>query len=696
MPIHSIKVMIKELYKEAQLLLHNNLQKAMVLADEAYLKSIDIDDEESNARCLLLFGMIKYKKRELSAANEYYESCLTLCNKGVFIELKSNVLKQLGDLRLEVNDYDSALEYYLSCLEMNHLNFHSDQEKSNILYSLGIIYKELEQYSIAIEYFEEAISLCLVKDIYNSLSKLYSHLGECYLDIGQLAEAEKYIQKAINGAFDQNNDYDFGYAYMVYAKYLYEASKFNESKLFFEKSMKKFAGIHQNINFLEVMAQYGIMLYKSEKYSEAENVLTEASILLLKDKDLNVELMVNLYLAKICERMKNYAKALSYFKRFNDIKTVNDETWKNIKVKNIINKYEYLRTDLKVKELTNANENLVVLSRLGREITSSLNQAEIIEKISKSIFELLPCHSFGVGFLRKNKLLECTLIEGQQTHTISVDLKNKTSYLSKIIEDGVEFIDNNFQQKAFNKQCIDFNTAKKIKSLMACPLRFENEILGIITVNSYMDEAYRDNDLEILKILSAYISIALNNSMQSQALIESNKKLKELTERDGLTKVFNRYSLNTNAEKIVQRAQKYEKPYSVIMIDVDSFKEYNDNYGHQAGDHCLVTVSRVLNEICMKEKSYIYRYGGDEFLIILLNRDVVEAEQVAQDILKGVSDLQIEHIFSRCADCVTLTIGVATMMTNVTDYNKIFAIADKALYIAKNRGRNNVKQLIYE
>lgn len=690
--------MIKELCKEAQLQLDKNLNKAIKLADEAYLKSIDINDEESNAKCLLLFGMIRYKKGEFSSANEYYESCLTLCNKNNFIELKTNVLKQLGDLRLEVNDYDSALEYYLSCLEMSGLNFHSDQEKSNILFSLGIIYKELEQYNIAIEYFEEAIGLCSDKDIYKSLSKLYSHLAESYMDIGQLKEAERYIQKAINSALEQNDDFEFGYAYMIYAKYFYEVSNYKESKVFFEKSMKKFAGIHQNIHLLIAMTEYGIMLYNSENYDGAENILSEASILLRNEKNLNVELKVYLYLAKIYERTKNHSKALTYFIRFNEVKTVNDETWKNIKVKNIINKYEYLRSDLKVKELISANENLVILSKLGREITSTLNRFEITEKISKSIFQLFPCDSFGVGFIQDEKALEYTIFEEGQRKEIRIDLKNGSNYLTDLLNQGEEVIDNDYQINLSKKQHVNFMVkgSEKIKSLMACPLRFENEILGIITVNSYVIDAYKDNNLEILKILSAYISIALNNCMQSQALIDSNKKLKELTEKDGLTKVYNRYSLNTNTAKIIQRAQKYEKPYSIMMLDVDSFKEYNDNYGHLAGDQCLVNVSAVLNEVCSKEKSYIYRYGGDEFLIILLNKDAKEAGQVAQEILLGVSNLQIEHLFSRCSEHVTLTIGVATIIGNITDYNKIFALADKALYIAKNRGRNNVKQLMYE
>ncbi len=687
MSINATKIIIRKLCNEAQLQIDLDLKRAIELADEAFTKSMALKDEESNARCLLLLGMIKYKLNELSAANEYFESCLILCNRNSLFELKTYVLKQLGDLRLDVNDYESALEYYLNCLEMSGLNFHSNQDKSNILFGLGIIYKALEQYTIAIEYFSEAIELCYKKDIYKSLGKLYSHLAESYMNIGQLKEAEMYIQKAIHSALEQSSDFDFGYAYMIYGKYFYEMNNIKEAVVFFEKSMKKFAGMHQNINLLEAMTEYGIMLYNNDDLDEAEKLLAEASTMLVNNKNLNVELKVYLYLGKIYEREKLYSQALTHFKVYNEIKTVNDETWKNIKVKNIINKYEYLRSDIKVKELTSANENLVVLSRLGREITSSLNHSEITEKISKSIFELFPCDSFGIGFIRKNRL-QYTVFEEGKSKNRNIDLEHTSNYLTDLLEKGEELIDNDVQSKLLKNQ--------KIKSLISCPLRFENEILGIITVNSYYIDAYKDNDLVILKILSAYISIAINNSRQSQTLMDTNKKLKELTEKDGLTKVFNRYSLNINAATIIQKAQKYKKPYSVIMLDVDSFKEFNDHYGHLAGDQCLIAVSHVLKEICAKEKGYIYRYGGDEFLIILLNKDAKEAEAVAQNMLMSVSNLNIEHLYSQCSDRVTITIGVATILLKITDYIKIFALSDKALYNAKNRGRNNVEQLIYE
>lgn len=690
-----VKNTVRDLCKNAEAALEHNLEKAYLLADEAYLKSLDIDDEEGISRSIYLFGMIKFRLREFSNANEYFENALNICQKHEhLVDIKLKILKALGDLRLEFNDYESALEYYLSCLDISSTDSYSN-EKSGILYGLGTVYKELEQYSIAIEYFEEAVNLKENHKKYYGLCKLYSQISECYLYEGRLDEANNYIQKALNLAAEKNNNFDFGYAYMIYAKYLYEKSDYKESKVYFEKSMKKFSA-EKYINFLlETMAEYGIMLFKSDSLREAEQTLSETSVLLLNQKNYRVELKVNLYLSKIYEKMNQFDKALNYFKRFYELKNVNDETWKKIKIKNIINRYEYLRTDIKVKELTNTNENLVTLSRLGREITSSLNHNEIIEKISSGIFERINCTSIGIGLVdHEKKILEYTLIEKNKCQKLKISTDNKNTYLVRLLYMTEESIRNDFyrlrkeKKISYNFTGIDENT----QSMMACPLIFEKDTIGMILVLSESPEAFKENDLELLKILSSYTSIAISNSMKSQAIMDTNKKLKDMTERDGLTKVFNRYSLNTNVAKIVQKARKYPKPYSVIMIDVDYFKEYNDNYGHLAGDQCLIQVANLLNQVCAGEKSYIYRYGGDEFMILLLNRD--EALMIAENICNGVSNLKIEHFYSKCSPYVSLTIGVATINNKYLDYMKAFALADEALYAAKSKGRNNVMQMV--
>jgi diguanylate cyclase (GGDEF)-like protein len=694
---NEIKLEISDLCIKAEAYLESKLEtdlmNATILAEEAYEKSMNTNYEEGIAKCSLLFGMLKYKTKDFSDANEYFESCLTICNKNHYLDIHTKVLQQLGDLRLEVNDFESALEYYLNCLKI------SNQEKEIILLRIGFIYKELEQYNIAIEYFEEVVDLSISKEVSYSLSKAYSYLAECYINEGGVKEAGMFIKKAINTAIENSDDFDFGYAYMVYAKYHFLTGELKESIAFFEKSIYKFTSLKMLPNLLETMTEYGIMLYESDQYEAAEQILTEASNLLLKERSLKAELKVYLYLAKIHERNKQYDRALSYFKRFNDIKTVNDETWKNIKVKNIINKYEYLRTDIKVKELTNINENLVVLSKLGREITSTLKQNEIIEKINKSIFQLIKCDSFGVGFINKGNVLDYTIYNNNnESKKLTYNFDNKDNHLANLLQKTEGSIDNDILTISPSTQVLDYSVIGmgKINSVMSSPLIFENEAIGLIDVHSYYENTYAENDLEILKILSAYITIALNNCNKSQTLIDTNRKLKELTEKDGLTKVYNRYSLNTNASKIIQRAKKYKKPYSVVMIDVDFFKEYNDNYGHLAGDQCLIAVSNVLNKICAKEKSFIYRYGGDEFLVIIMNKEPSEAKEIAERMRKGIVEMDIEHHFSKCADVVTLTIGVVTLVKKMDDYIKIFAIADNALYIAKNSGRNNVNHIIHE
>ncbi len=699
MPIGEMKSRIKALCYNAEKIIKSNTDKAQSLVDEAFLKANKINDEEDISRCLLLFGMLYLKKNDLCLANEYFERCLNYCYRYEDFEVKFKALKNLGNLRMEVNDFDSALEYYFSCLDIISSENISCEEKGSILIKLGIIYKELEQYNIARDYLYQAIEISSEKCLNKCISKIYSYISECYIYEGELEKAQKYVLKAIDTSVEGLNEYNLGYAYLVYAKYNYEINNYNKSKLLFEKSINKFSQLNENSLLAEAMTEYGVMLYNINKFKEAELILDETSLVLLNIKNYKIELKVYFYLAKIYEGIGNYEKAFNYFKRYNEMKTINDEIWKTIKVKNIISKHEYLKTDIKVKELTTTNENLVTLSSLGREITSTLNKIDIIEKVSKSIFQLINCDSFGIGFINKTKRLDYYIIhEGYFSEKTTISIENSTRYFAALIKESQQFINNNFCLETIRSNGYSVNGLglESVKSLMSCTLIFEKQVIGLINVQKNIENAFNDNDLEMLRILSYYISIALNNSMQSEELIDTNIKLKELTEKDGLTKIFNRYSLDINSTQIIKKGNKLNKPFSIIMIDVDFFKEYNDNYGHMAGDDCLVNISKVLNKVCEHEDSYIYRYGGDEFLIILLDRDINETKRITQRIREEVMNLNIEHLYSKCSNRVTLTIGIATILSDTCDYNSIFALADKALYIAKNRGRNNVNQLIYK
>jgi diguanylate cyclase (GGDEF)-like protein len=171
----------------------------------------------------------------------------------------------------------------------------------------------------------------------------------------------------------------------------------------------------------------------------------------------------------------------------------------------------------------------------------------------------------------------------------------------------------------------------------------------------------------------------------------ANVRLGELADHDGLTGLFNRRSLDAELKRRFASAHSLGEPVSVLMIDIDRFKEFNDRYGHQVGDECLVSVARAIAGALDRPQDSATRYGGEEFLVLLPGTAITGARQVAQRMVQAVADLAIPHAASDVAPVVTICIGIATLIPSTGDTpEQLVRQADACLYKAKQDGRNRV------
>jgi diguanylate cyclase (GGDEF) domain len=161
---------------------------------------------------------------------------------------------------------------------------------------------------------------------------------------------------------------------------------------------------------------------------------------------------------------------------------------------------------------------------------------------------------------------------------------------------------------------------------------------------------------------------------------------------DVLTGLYNRRYFNEAYDREWKNSIIAKTPISLIMIDIDYFKKYNDTYGHLKGDECLATVSKEIKQSARKPTDIVSRFGGEEFIMILPKTDINNAVLLAKSILKAVENLNIAHESSSINKRITLSIGIASMIANENVNMDIFLkMADDALYEAKNNGRNCIK-----
>jgi diguanylate cyclase (GGDEF)-like protein len=168
-------------------------------------------------------------------------------------------------------------------------------------------------------------------------------------------------------------------------------------------------------------------------------------------------------------------------------------------------------------------------------------------------------------------------------------------------------------------------------------------------------------------------------------------KLRGLAGIDGLTSLANRRSFDVSIANEWRRATRANSPLSLLMIDIDHFKQYNDSFGHQGGDQCLIIVAQTLADSVCRVGDCAARYGGEEFAVILPNTDEAGVAIVAETIRANIEKRAIRHPLSSVGPNVTVSIGRATVIPKANDnLAKIVSLADMALYQAKSLGRNRV------
>ncbi len=216
----------------------------------------------------------------------------------------------------------------------------------------------------------------------------------------------------------------------------------------------------------------------------------------------------------------------------------------------------------------------------------------------------------------------------------------------------------------------------------------KNELIGIINLMDLQDAMNtalerRGRDLEVAVMA------------RTAELLTANAKLEELSLRDSLTGLLNRRAMAAKLGELHSLYQRYGNPYSVILLDIDHFKLLNDTRGHLWGDAVLEQISAALAE-SVRVSDSIYRYGGEEFLAALPETTGEDAKLVAERIRTKIVELQIPHPQSETADVVTVSLGFAQVhsgeVASKGTWEQLVERADRALYRAKQTGRNRVVQ----
>ncbi len=239
---------------------------------------------------------------------------------------------------------------------------------------------------------------------------------------------------------------------------------------------------------------------------------------------------------------------------------------------------------------------------------------------------------------------------------------------------------------------VDRDACRKIglRSMVVAPLRHKGQPVGVLKILSAHERAFGGEDVATLELMSGFLSGTISDALAADALRSANEKLEianigleELASTDGLTGLKNHRVFKELLAREFGRALRYDKPLSLILLDVDHFKTFNDTFGHPEGDAVLKRVAAILRETG-RMTDFTARYGGEEFAILLPETAAEGADVIAERIRQAVErDLWEKRK-------ITVSIGVSSFHDGVADGAALLDAADKALYISKKQGRNRV------
>ena len=225
----------------------------------------------------------------------------------------------------------------------------------------------------------------------------------------------------------------------------------------------------------------------------------------------------------------------------------------------------------------------------------------------------------------------------------------------------------------------DLSYEENIKSLLCVPLHSDEKTLGVINiVNKKNGEEFNDTDLRFMEVLASHASTAL-----------SKAKLYEKSITDGLTKLFIHVYFQNKLEEEIKRANRYHTKLSLLMLDIDHFKKFNDTYGHQQGDNILVNTAALIKD-SIRDVDVACRYGGEEFSVIMPETDHDGAFILAERLRKKIESHEFSNIKDNSILHVTVSIGISTFPFDAITKDELITKADQALYTAKGCGRNRV------
>ncbi len=346
--------------------------------------------------------------------------------------------------------------------------------------------------------------------------------------------------------------------------------------------------------------------------------------------------------------------------------------------------HEKVLGDLLEKKL---NE-IYVHYHIARTIGSLLDLHDMLEQVIAIIKRSLPIERISVYlFDEEREKLELAYYNGFELQRPPRAIVIGQGTPGRVVENGehVHIHDLSLFYETFNDFIHYAGEEKRDGSYIGIAIKVHNTTIGVIGMDNSSKYGLTVDDMDFMAILSHQLAAGIEKSLLFS-------KIQRISQHDGLTGLYNHRMFQEKLQQEISRRVRTGTPLSLMMLDIDYFKQYNDNYGHQAGDAVLKELSNIIsNQSRSHTIDTCCRYGGEEFAVIMPGLELKQAVKVAKRLKKAVEDAVFVITDSKLESKVTISIGIASVEGDEDIApEELVKKADDALYLSKRNGRNQV------
>lgn len=693
---------VESLLEQAKDAEQKNTEESLKLCHEALELAKKHQLMKQEGRSYLRMGRCHWINGNFNEAMSYLNYAFEISSKANDLHTKCEVLIGLGNVNVTSELPDQAIIHYQNALDLA-MTQGFDELESKIYNNIGTLHEDLKNYPTALKYYQKSLDKTTeIQDGYGSaIANL--NIGNVYLSLNNIEESEVFISDSIVYGEKHNKTLLLAHCYHSMIK-LYQSRNQEQKSLEYAPIAIEKANISKDMYILFRIYNRIAIIYDSIKdYKNAE-------IYFKKSLEISNQIGMDELVPRIHEQMglfyqKNnqhdiaYDHFVSYYqasKKVEENRRV--ERINSIEVQSKLSAsqketkiYRQLSNDLK-----RSYQQMHILSNIGKSMTSTHKLGDIFGKLYESVNMLMNAQCLAVGLLDgKTDALkfDYSIEDGELLKSFSLSLKNKKSwnvwsFLNK------QVLKINDIEKEYKKYIKGLSATRGIlmHSAMYAPLEVEGEVIGVFSIQAKEKNAYTEMDKDLLQTLASYLAIAIKNATKTNQLADLNEKLKMLSELDGLTGIPNRRLYDDKYEQMWEEAVKQNEDLTVMMVDIDDFKSFNDNYSHLVGDEVIKRVASQLTQIKRAENDFVARYGGDEFIVVLPKCSVDEGKQLAEKIHQNLSC--ITESLTNVKESITVSIGIASTRPNVSmDKNCLIGLADNQLYKSKQIGKNKISYI---